>query len=323
MSSRTRVHSAARVETREGVRRQWPLGDDKEYDIEVLSDDPRVYLIHDLISEERCRDLIAYASSLGSDSAEGDCDDEYDERRTMTRSNPPELFLVAGRLWPLPFLCLGAGIPPVLRLFESLPVGSASPSLGTIATAGLPPVAAAAALTAALALFITEALRGRSESTSRTSEAVSLNSEADVGTVRDLVERASGATGGHPPASFEAPVVTRYPPGGVFEAHNDASPTRGSEWSDLGGQRVATVITYLNTCELGGGTRFDRLGFTVQPRLGSALVFYPAHDESLDADERTRYESLPAVEEKWIVQMFVRAGKRVPPPLGLPNSFFA
>jgi prolyl 4-hydroxylase len=106
----------------------------------------------------------------------------------------------------------------------------------------------------------------------------------------------------------------------VFATHNDASPTLGSEWSDLGGQRVVTAITYLNDCPTGGGTRFDRLGITVQPKRGQTLIFYPADAQSLVADDRTRHESMEAVDEKYIVQMFGRVS-RVPPPLGIPDSF--
>jgi hypothetical protein len=95
----------------------------------------------------------------------------------------------------------------------------------------------------------------------------------------------------------------------------------GSEWSELGGQRVVTTIFYLNSCNIGGATSFDKLGISVQPRQGSALVFFPADKSTLEADERTRHESTPAVEEKWIVQMFGRIGPRVPPPLGIPDEF--
>ena len=83
---------------------------------------------------------------------------------------------------------------------------------------------------------------------------------------------------------------------------------KGSEWSDAGGQRVVTVIVYLNTWHEGGETKFDRLGFTVRPNEGTALIFYPADAETLEADGRTIHQSLPAVDEKYIVQLFGRHG---------------
>ena len=129
-------------------------------------------------------------------------------------------------------------------------------------------------------------------------------------------------TEGRVQQQWEAPVITKYDIGALFASHNDASPTKGSEWSDSGGQRIATVITYLNTCanEKGGGTKFDDLNFTVQPKKGCALVFYPSDWDTLEADGRTIHQSLEAVDTKYIVQLFGRVG-RVPPPLGIPDSF--
>jgi prolyl 4-hydroxylase len=88
----------------------------------------------------------------------------------------------------------------------------------------------------------------------------------------------------------------------------------------MGGQRVITCICYLNTVNEGGETSFDQMGINVKPTKGTALVFFPANVHTLKADERTTHESLPPVEEKWIVQMFGRVG-RVPPPLGLSDLY--
>jgi hypothetical protein len=43
-----------------------------------------------------------------------------------------------------------------------------------------------------------------------------------------------------------------------------------------GYQRRATLLVYLNDVREGGATRFDRLGFAVQPKRGRALLFFPA-----------------------------------------------
>jgi hypothetical protein len=183
----------------------------------------------------------------------------------------------------------------------------------------LPAISLAAIITSILCILSLILVRIISEKSSRTSEAISLNSVEDCDFIRPLVERASRVTN-HSWGKWEAPVVSRYQTGARFASHNDASPNKGLEWSDVGGQRVVTVITYLNTCPNGGGTKFDKLGFTVQPKEGSALVFFPADSQTLIADQRTVHQSLPAVEEKWIVQLFGRI-ERVPVPLGIPYSF--
>ena len=282
----------------------------------ILSQDPLIYTVFDVLSEEECNQFINRADTASSDE--------------LTRSNPPDVSLDVGKLWPLPFLCIGAGLPSAIRIFENGSNGSgtsgdvvstASISAQDVLAAALPPILLAAVVATFLAFGVTQFIRSQSNAKSRTSDALALNTESDYDLISNLVSRVCLITGHHPWKQFEAPVLTRYQPGAVFATHNDASPTLGSEWADLGGQRVVTAITYLNDFPNGGGTRFDRLGITVQPQRGMTLVFYPADATTLAADDRTRHESMEeSVEEKNIVQMFGRVG-RVPPPLGLPDSF--
>ena len=188
----------------------------------------------------------------------------------------------------------------------------------------MPRVQRAIALGASLLLafgVILPLVQKVSDNSLRTSLAVALNQEQDYELIQDLVQRVCQATS-HDWSRYEAPVLTYYPPGALFAKHADASPTRGSEWSDEGGQRVVTCICYLNTVSSGGETSFDQLGIDVAPEQGSALVFFPTiAGNSLEADPLLTHESLPSAnDEKYIIQMFGRVG-RVPPPLGLPDSF--
>ena len=266
----------------------------QRYDeIQILSQDPLAYLIPNLLSPDECE---AYRNRVSD--------------RTMTISNPPEVSLDATKLWPLPFLSLLAGVPPALRL--------EAPDLSTLLQAATPNVVLALTASFLLAFgVVLPAMRAVSNQSSRTSVAVALNEEADVDFIRPLMDRLEDRTT-HSWDCWEAPVVTRYEPGAIFARHGDASPTRGSEWTDLGGQRVITCICYLNTVQNGGETAFDT--FRVQPRQGSALIFFPADSVTMKADERTLHESMPTIDEdKWIVQVFGRS-QRVPPPLGIPDK---
>ena len=244
----------------------------------------------------------------------------------MTRSNPPQVSLDRSKLWPLPFLSLGAGIPTVIHTLQKEPAGTGS-SLLVLFQAAMIPVSIALAVSIVLVWMALPLWQLVSNAPARrTSVAIALNQEEDVDFVRPLIERIVQTTGHHW-AQWEAPVVTRYDPGAIFAKHGDASPTLGSEWKDEGGQRVITCICYLNDCSNGGGggggeTYFDQLRLAVRPEPGKALIFFPADFESLRADDRTTHESLPPIDtEKWIVQLFGRVGPRVPPPLGLPDSF--
>ena len=78
------------------------------------------------------------------------------------------------------------------------------------------------------------------------------------------------------------------------------------EFFAQGGQRVATVLCYLNDVARGGATAFPKLGLEVQPKRGRCLLFFPGH---LDGrmDERVLHSATPAIDEKWVVQQWVRA----------------
>lgn len=277
-----------------------------EYETEVLSHDPKCFLIHNFLSSEECQ---AYISKLSEVSPE-----------RIKQSNAPKVSLDIEKLWPLPFLCMGTGIPPLLRLLQEEEASFSSSSKviagHAAATAAsstdltflnnfihtdlfwdralsvvVPPILVSFGIVAILMMLVTASLQQVANQSARTSTSVALNTSQDCDFIRPLIEKASAITD-HPWMNWEAPVVTQYSQGALFASHNDASPTKGSEWADLGGQRLVTVITYLNTCPRGGATKFDVLDFQVQPKEGSALVFFPADKESLKADGRTVHQSV-------------------------------
>jgi len=78
----------------------------------------------------------------------------------------------------------------------------------------------------------------------------------------------------------EPPQVARYEPGQFYLAHFDAFDVTsgpGRECVATGGQRVATVLIYLNDVPpgCGGETAFPRLGRKFRPVRGTAVVFFP------------------------------------------------
>jgi prolyl 4-hydroxylase len=75
-----------------------------------------------------------------------------------------------------------------------------------------------------------------------------------------------------------------------------------------GGQRVATVLIYLNDVSEGGGTYFPKLDVRFTPKAGRALVFFPC---SLDGalDPLALHTAEKAVDEKWVCQVWVRQGE--------------
>ena len=80
------------------------------------------------------------------------------------------------------------------------------------------------------------------------------------------------------------------------------------------GVRMLTVFFYLNTVadDDGGGTRFTNLDLTVQPVVGSALIWPSTLDlQPDDMDSRTNHQSMPLLKgvkygaNAWIHQRYV------------------
>lgn len=103
--------------------------------------------------------------------------------------------------------------------------------------------------------------------------------------------------------------ILRYGVGAEYRPHLDYFNTSHPGTEAIlkrGGQRVATLILYLNDVQKGGGTGFPNLKLEVMPRRGSLLFF--SYD-SEDPAEPTLHGGSPVVEgEKWIATKWLREG---------------
>jgi prolyl 4-hydroxylase len=125
-----------------------------------------------------------------------------------------------------------------------------------------------------------------------------------------------------PLEQMEEPQIVRYQQGQQFSWHYDEVPAPQLK---NGGQRLATLLVYLNDIPsgFGGGTMFRDLVYdgkclTMQPKKGSALLFFPAFADGRP-DDRTLHkgEVMQGDEaEKWIIQMWIheRSYQAVLPP---------
>jgi prolyl 4-hydroxylase len=103
--------------------------------------------------------------------------------------------------------------------------------------------------------------------------------------------------------------VTRYREGEQYTEHHDCAALSDSEpnaaFLAQGGQRLATVLVYLNHVQSGGDTTFPRIGFSCTPRKGRCLLFLPGVTDGR-RDESLLHAALPAVDEKWVCQVWTR-----------------
>ena len=103
--------------------------------------------------------------------------------------------------------------------------------------------------------------------------------------------------------------ILHYQPGGEYRPHFDyfdpKQPGNESVLKD-GGQRVATLIMYLNDVEAGGSTVFPEVGLDVLPKKGNA-VYFAYTTEAGDLDARTLHGGSPVASgEKWIATKWFR-----------------
>ena len=84
---------------------------------------------------------------------------------------------------------------------------------------------------------------------------------------------------GVPPNFMEATQVLQYKAGQFYKPHSDYFDLDDRVNMDRGGQRIATMLTWLNDVPQGGGTTFPNAGIIVNPKKGDSVMFYDVDAE--------------------------------------------
>ena len=113
-----------------------------------------------------------------------------------------------------------------------------------------------------------------------------------------------------PVANGEGLQVLRYGPGAEYKPHYDYFDPEQPGTPTLlarGGQRVGTLVMYLNEPEKGGATTFPDVGLSVAPKRGNAVFF---SYERAHPGTRTLHGGAPVLAgEKWIATKWLREGE--------------
>ena len=114
---------------------------------------------------------------------------------------------------------------------------------------------------------------------------------------------------GFPIMNGEGLQILHYGPGAEYRTHFDYfdnTKVGGSARMKKGGQRVVTLILYLNDVEEGGETILPEIKLAVSPKRGSA--FYFSYFNSLgQVDKKTLHGSLPVIKgDKWVATKWIR-----------------
>ena len=141
------------------------------------------------------------------------------------------------------------------------------------------------------------------------------NSEADYTfgnadlVLRTVIERIAHAVG-FSTRLFEVAKLLHYEPGQQFAPHHDfQQPTTPALAREIArrGQRVATVLVYLNDDYAGGETEFPRIGLRHRGATGDALLFANVRPDG-DLDHDSLHAGLPTTRGvKWVLSQWIRS----------------
>ena len=114
---------------------------------------------------------------------------------------------------------------------------------------------------------------------------------------------------------FENFQVIHYNENEEYKYHYDAYDMNETEkykkFTRERGNRLRTVLVYLNDVEEGGGTGFDRLDeyngeIIVEPKMGKMVVFTNINDDG-SLNRKSRHAGLPVIKgEKWAFNLWLR-----------------
>jgi prolyl 4-hydroxylase len=114
---------------------------------------------------------------------------------------------------------------------------------------------------------------------------------------------------GLPSENKEEMQVVHYDVGQFYESHMDTfqenTASYKEECEDRGGQRVYSIMLYLNNVEEGGETEFPKVGLKVKPEIGTVLFWH----DMVDGVPYLKSEHggmAPIKGEKWACTYWIR-----------------
>lgn len=113
------------------------------------------------------------------------------------------------------------------------------------------------------------------------------------------------AAAGLPPSNGEMINVLMYRHGEEYRPHYDFFPVEAAQ-SDPSGQRIRTLLVYLNTDYVGGEMHFVTASRKIKGNVGDAVVFHNCEDNGVP-DKSSLHAGMPVLGgEKWLLSKWYR-----------------
>ncbi|HSX13368.1 MAG TPA: 2OG-Fe(II) oxygenase [Chlamydiales bacterium] len=150
--------------------------------------------------------------------------------------------------------------------------------------------------------------RGETTDYRRSSEGFFIPTNWNDPLLKGIENRIESLTG-IPVENGESLHILHYKIGGEYQPHFDyfnPLTAGGADYLRRGGQRIATVLMYLNTPKAGGETIFPKANITIKPQKGDAVLFYNCTPDGT-VDPNSFHGGSPVIAgEKWIMTQWIR-----------------
>ena len=114
---------------------------------------------------------------------------------------------------------------------------------------------------------------------------------------------------GHNIEQAEDIQVVKYEPNGFYREHHDSCCDNDDRCKEFikDGNRLVTMLIYLNDDFQGGETRFPNLDKGFKPKKYSGLLFYPMNKDGDKCHENSLHAGMPITKgEKYIANIWIR-----------------
>jgi hypothetical protein len=131
----------------------------------------------------------------------------------------------------------------------------------------------------------------------------------EMNVLTEVIRTRISAATNLPVPLFEPAQVLHYAVGQRFKAHHDfldpANPAY-RETMESFGQRIATLLIYLNDGYEGGETTFPNIGLRFRAGIGDALLFANVHRDGKPDINTLHAGEPPTSGEKWVFSQWIR-----------------
>ena len=115
---------------------------------------------------------------------------------------------------------------------------------------------------------------------------------------------------GFPIVNAEPLQVVQYEPGGYYNDHHDSCCDDDPKCTDFvqnGGQRILTVLIYLNDDFTGGATKFSTIGKEIKAPKYGGIVFRPVENDSNKCHPLALHKGMPVNSGiKYVCNIWIR-----------------